>query len=196
MSKDIVNPELGKAMPSSNPKYKGKAVFQIKEKAIPGSTYTLICPRCHNVFESMAANGYDELVKERCRSCRAVICYKTKANALKTDVDIKHVCLLATISWKGEVPIELRPGEYLIGQKDDEKPSDIAIKDTTVSRQSAKLTVLHDVATDNYKYLFTLLRTTNPVFVNSTKLYVGDSIYLNYGDVIKMGRTNIMFKKK
>lgn len=80
-----------------------------------------------------------------------------------------------------------------IGRKDDEMPSNISVNDPYMSRQSAKLETIRK---DNgYTFKFTVVNASNPVFVNDTHLKPGNSIYLNYGDTIKLGKTRFTFRK-
>ncbi len=80
-----------------------------------------------------------------------------------------------------------------IGRKDRNEPSEISLNDDYVSRQSAVIEPIRNES--GFLYKFTVLRASNPVFVNGRELLVGNSIYLNYGDTIKLGKTTLTFKK-
>lgn len=88
----------------------------------------------------------------------------------------------------------LRPGSIYIGRKDEDERSDLQLTDKYVSRRSVKL----DVIPSDKGYLFkmTVEHASNPVYVNSTEVAVNNSIYLNYDDVITLGKTKLVFKKK
>lgn len=80
-----------------------------------------------------------------------------------------------------------------IGRKDKDEPSTISLNDDYASRRSA---VIERILKENgVLYKFTVLKASNPVFVNGRELLVGDSIYLNYEDTIKLGKTTLTFKK-
>ena len=88
----------------------------------------------------------------------------------------------------------LRPGSIYIGRKDEDERSNLQLTDKYVSRRSVKL----DVIPSDKGYLFkmTVEHASNPVYVNSTEVAVNNSIYLNYDDVITLGKTKLVFKKK
>ena len=44
-----------------------------------------------------------------------------------------------------------------------------------------------------YSFKLTVVRATNPVYVNGTQYAVGESVYLNFGDKLKMGSTKLEF---
>lgn len=87
----------------------------------------------------------------------------------------------------------LHPGSILIGRKDSQEPSELQLNDGYISRRSVVL----DVMPSDKGYLFklTVKNASNPVYVNSSEISVGNSIYLNYDDVIIMGKTKLTFKK-
>jgi pSer/pThr/pTyr-binding forkhead associated (FHA) protein len=70
---------------------------------------------------------------------------------------------------------------------------DIAIKteDLFMSKKHAALNKY-----PNGKYSICDTNSTNKVFVNNIKLEDSDELYLNDGDIIKLGRTLIIFKAK
>lgn len=87
----------------------------------------------------------------------------------------------------------LHSGSIYIGRQDNAEPSDLSLTDKYVSRKSVKL----DVIPGDKGYLFkmTVEHASNPVFVNSTEIAINNSIYLNYEDVITLGKTKLVFKK-
>jgi FHA domain. len=89
----------------------------------------------------------------------------------------------------------LKVGSNIIGRKDYDMPSDISFDDDYMSRRSVSIDVEKDTNRAGYKFKLTVINAANPVFVGSTQLYVGNSIYLNYGDTIKMGNTVMTFKE-
>lgn len=87
----------------------------------------------------------------------------------------------------------LGKGTHIIGRDDSDEQSNFPIKDTTVSRRSIQIDVNSIGGSLSYK--MTVLRSTNPVYHNSVELTVGDIVYLNYGDTIKLGNTLIKVQK-
>ena len=57
-----------------------------------------------------------------------------------------------------------------------------------------KIEVSRGEQTGNYSFKLTVIKTTNAVFVNNNMLYDGDCVYLNYGDILKIGETTMLFK--
>ena len=86
-------------------------------------------------------------------------------------------------------------GRNTIGRYDEELHSDIEVKgDTFMSRRS----VCIDVTEQDGACLFKLsvLNATNPVLHNERPLIAGESLYLNYGDCIRLGSTLLKFDKQ
>ncbi len=198
---------LGRATESA--KYRG--VYRITERAEPGREYVIECPCCTERFNTRAEG--EQLMKVRCPKCNTLICYSSKpqkpvpaAQASQPEQQKTSIVRYydpmssnrspAQLSWPGQKPIDLEPRTYIIGRDDPDDPSDIRIADNAVSRRSLKLEVTQDPIKENYKFLLTLLKTTNPVFLDEEELVEGDSIYLRYGDTISIGQTTLLFKEK
>ena len=93
------------------------------------------------------------------------------------------------------VSYTLRPGKNIVGRADETYPSDISIdKDDTVSRRSVEIDVLPNEK-GGYRYKLSILKATNPVYVNGSPMQVGEALYLNYGDTLQLGRTVFKFEK-
>lgn len=88
----------------------------------------------------------------------------------------------------------LKPGQTTIGRYDPERPSDVMISgDDEMSRQSVVI-----IASPNaYDYIYELriIQSTNAICVNGRRVNKGTTVRLNYGDTIRMGKTNISFIK-
>lgn len=174
----------------------------IKKRAIQGSRYLMICPECKT-----AANRTMEQLGTRsrtCPKCQSVTYYKVVAAPAPeqpaTKKDTQRLKLqglpAAELTWGGlfrSKSYRLPAGITTLGREDSEKPSDVAISDAYVSRQSAKIEVTE--AQGGFNYKFTVDNATNPVLVNGKELPPGNAIYLNFGDTITMGRTRLTFKK-
>lgn len=84
-------------------------------------------------------------------------------------------------------------GKTLVGRFDLGRQSDIAITDDpTISRQSIEI----EIQAENYGlvYRLTVLNCANPVKVNMSTLYKGDTRILYPGDVIILGSTKLTFE--
>ena len=88
----------------------------------------------------------------------------------------------------------LRPGSIWIGRKDQQEPSELQLNDGYASSRS----VLLDVIPSDKGCLFklTVKHATNPLYVNSSEIAVNNSVYVNFDDVIIMGKTKLTFKKQ
>jgi hypothetical protein len=85
-------------------------------------------------------------------------------------------------------------GKNIVGRYDESKSSDIAIKnDPTMSRRSIEIDVIH--SENGYSFKLTVLSATNPVLHNNNPLMPGESISLNFGDSITLGKTKFRFDK-
>lgn len=87
---------------------------------------------------------------------------------------------------------KLSEGKTIIGRDDDDEPSDISLTgDDTISRRSISI----DIVPDDYgfDYILKVLNASNPVRVNGKQIRVGEKIYLDLGDVITIGHTNLKF---
>lgn len=89
----------------------------------------------------------------------------------------------------------LHVGENIIGRKDNAQPSDVAIDgDMTISRKSMKITVA-PMGCNNYSYLLTVLKATNPVQVNGVPVAIGQTVPLMMGTSILLGQTLLRLEK-
>lgn len=87
---------------------------------------------------------------------------------------------------------KLSEGKTIIGRDDDDEPSDISLTgDDTISRRSISI----DIVPDEYgfDYILKVLNAANPVRVNGKQIRVGEKTYLDLGDVITIGHTNLKF---
>lgn len=199
-------------------------VYGIKNKAIIGRPYTIVCPECHNALQIKAEST--KAHKRICKNCNTLICYIGKEEDATPMIELEEGEEKSTLThkyrmgrednkpdtpyatetatpnaklvWGGlfrKKSYELnRTGNYYIGRDDDEIKSDIAIDDDYVSRRSVLIEV-----TDRGKgcsYKLTVKNATNPVLVNGQEYRLEESVYLNYGDTILVGNTTLTFKQK
>ena len=90
---------------------------------------------------------------------------------------------------------QLFEGRTIIGREDNEAPSDISLcGDDTISRRSISI----DIVADDYgfDYIMKVLNASNPVRVNGKQIHIGEKVYLDFGDIITIGKTNLTFDNK
>lgn len=87
---------------------------------------------------------------------------------------------------------KLSEGQTIIGRDDDEDPSDISITgDETISRRSISINIVPDEY--GFDYILKVINASNPVRVNGKQVRVGEKVYLDLGDIITIGHTNLKF---
>ena len=187
---------------------RGKAYY-IKEKAILGNSYAIVCPLCN---KHQSINPKKEGVNiERCPQCNAQIGYNAKSLTSTSSTDdapsitdrIRVHKQADTHTTKGKLTWGffgihhacLAEGSNIIGRKDKEQPSDISIDDNYMSRRSISIDVEKRSNASGFVFKLTVLKSANPVIVNSNQLHIGNSIYLNYGDTIRLGNTVFTFRQ-
>lgn len=89
----------------------------------------------------------------------------------------------------------LKEGSNTIGRDNADMPSDIMVKDKTVSRRSVTITV-ERMPNDRFKYFVTVNKTLNPVYVNGKAYPQGSSFELKVGDTFQLGLTRFTLKPK
>lgn len=90
---------------------------------------------------------------------------------------------------------KLSEGKTIIGRYDDDEPSDISLTgDDTISRRSISI----DIVADDYgfDYILKVLNASNPVKVNGKQIRIGEKTYLDLGDIITIGHTNLKFNNQ
>ena len=84
----------------------------------------------------------------------------------------------------------LHPGANTIGMYDPASPSDIMIEgDYTISHRSITITV--EAAGSAYKYLLTVNKATNPVYLSGKSVAVSTSVYIQPRQEIVLGKTKL-----
>ncbi len=189
-------------------------VYIFKDKALSGTSYLIACPDCgqeHEVHPDQKG-----VFKGVCPNCKCrygfnvVELPKPKededSDGVMTETDVVMVSRKkhsgGALVWGGILggllfrkAEHLNYGDNIVGRKDENKPSDISIDDSFVSRRSIKITVKPAPGKTGNTYRLTVLSAANPVFVNSNALETGDYTFLNYNDKIKIGHTVLTLKK-
>ncbi|MCD8297633.1 MAG: FHA domain-containing protein [Prevotella sp.] len=195
-------------------KVEGKEkLYIIKEKVCVGNIYKVHCPDCG--FEMAKKIQNTGIHKHICPKCKTIIGFNAveKTAMVKSETKKEEqpqqeqerkvtqsfktdTTSLGEIVWGGmfsQKHHRIGKETVTIGRKDIDEPSTISLDDDFVSRRSAIIEpILADKGTI---FKFTVLKASNPVFVNGHEMMIGNSIYLNYGDTIKLGKTTLTFKK-
>lgn len=133
----------------------------------------------HNIYED-----FDEDEVKHIKSFH-------KKRRLKSKIYLTHCKLFGLI--KDRYP--LSEGKTIVGRFDDDFPSDISLKgDNTISRQSIAISIEADEYGFDYK--LKVLNATNTIKVNDRKVKVGEEVYLEFGDIIKLGNSKLIFDNK
>ena len=190
-------PVLGKAELSN------RGIYVVKEAGIAGVKSKFACPDCGEwvmVNSPKAGKFYAKCthcgtptaikVEEQGEQGKAQVNEKKRTRNAAPDREMDRGQLV----WGGffsRKRHELRNGSTVVGRNDPEEPSDLMFDDPTMSCRS----VLLEVDGKDGSCKLSVLRATNPVYVNAVNYPEGSSIYLNFGDTLKMGRTTIVYNK-
>ena len=83
----------------------------------------------------------------------------------------------------------LNLGANTVGMDDPSLPSDIMIEgDRTISHRS--ITSLVEAVGSSYKYLLTVNKSKNPVYLSGKVIPVGTSLYIQLGQELILGKTH------
>ena len=200
------------------PKLTANGKYRIDEPALIGHPYGCVCPECKKAVVFITRQEGLQAVK--CTHCSTMIIFKgvaseaqsttaasAQGNAKKDEKgkpeehitqpvrqkDNKSMGMLTWGNLFNRKKHILYEGKTVIGRQDPDRPSDIELKDKKVSRRSVEI----DVSRTEKGFFFKLsvLKATNPVYVNNTALGEGESVYLKYGDCIQLGKTLVNFQK-
>lgn len=139
-----------------------------------------------------------------CPTCKGKTRYNVRDKTVMVQNDIigdrkpfRGKLLLLRTGWYNK-EFKLRTGSNIIGRYDSSSAgaiADIAIKDDpSMSRRSVDINVSYDDM-GGFRFDLTVLKATNPVLINHLPVGMGESVSLNYGDSIIMGKTQFRFDK-
>ncbi len=174
-----------------------QAIVELKDDFIVGVTYTIMCPHCGKQEIGFAADkaGVHGIACPRCKG-RIGLSVRNKTEVIVVTQPLqmfKGKLILLRRGWLNK-DYPLPEGKTVVGRRDEAVMSDIAIEnDSSMSRRSVEIEV---VQTDRgYTFKLSVLKAANPVLHNNRALRVGDSVSLNFGDSIVMGKTKFRFDK-
>ncbi len=92
----------------------------------------------------------------------------------------------------------LHVGKNYIGRRDEDRPSDLSLKDEHASARSVCIEVTKKYSPrgrETYEYKLTVERATNSVLLCGRELRKGKTEDLEFGDTIVLGKTTLTLKK-
>lgn len=175
-----------------------KSPISLTDDFLVGNTYSFMCPHCGK--QEIGLISQKEGIKDfSCPLCKGRISahVRQKTQILVFDDDtrqlIKGKLVLIRKGWLNK-DYALSLGKNVIGRYDESEMSDISIKnDNAMSRRSVRI----DVGQTEKGLIFklTVMKATNPVLHNNAPLAIGESVSLNFGDTLILGKTKFRFDK-
>lgn len=156
-------------------------------------THSVKCPNCQSVqtysYRSDAAQSGTHAPQEAKKEEYA------PTKTLPKNFNLAQGCLVVHRGrFASKQVYELKGKETVVGRADSESPSDISVAgDPTMSRRS--ICISTEAKSMGFLYKLTVLNATNKVLYNNRALAKGDSVYLNFGDRIMLGKTLFSFEK-
>lgn len=175
-----------------------KAAIELKDDFICDEVYKFMCPHCGK--QELGINSHKPGHKEfACPLCKGKITADVRAKTHVVSADTDSIILTKgklTLLRKGwinkDYPLGL--GSHTIGRYDSDLMSDISIKnDSSMSRRSIKIDVVQ--SPKGFLFKLTVLKATNPVLHNNVPLSTNETVSLNFGDSIVLGKTKFRFDK-
>ena len=175
-----------------------KPVISLKENFICGEVYKFMCLHCGK--QELGINSHKPGHKEfACPQCKGKIAADVRAKTHVVEADADSIMLtkgkltLLRRGWLNkDYPLGI--GSYTIGRFDSDLMSNISIKnDSSMSRRSVKIDVVQ--SPKGFVFKLTVLKATNPVLHNNVPLSTGETVSLNFGDSIVLGKTRFRFDK-
>ncbi len=160
-------------------------------------SYTVKCPHCGESEFTISpdAPGVGVAACPKCKGRVQFTARKPTETIVKSELiqRFRGKLILLRRGWMNK-DYKLKEGRNLVGRYDESRVSDIAIKgDPSMSRQSVEIYVDHQ--DKGYSFKLTVKNAANPVLHNNKELAVGDSISLNFGDSLILGKTKFRFDK-
>lgn len=166
----------------------------------------IVCPECHQQLSFNEVPGYQNMVVE-CPKCH----FKANASvyqggmrnrgaqgaddsptelvfAPRSSVDIGQIRVIGTneIQW-------LKIGRNIIGRRAETGTADIKISnDMYMSRRHVQIDVVKKL--NGYEHHLVEIGSTNIIKLNNKPIKRGDILILKFGDVLTLGRTDIMLE--
>lgn len=164
-----------------------------------GETATIECGfHCGYVHHEVPSQTGENIFM--CPRCKGRTKYQARGKTITIDPGLfqayRGKLILLRSGWFNK-EFRLSAGSNVIGRFDTDPMgnSDIAIKDDpSMSRRSIDIQVTRSEI-NGYMFQLNVLRATNPVLINHMPVGPGESISLNFGDSIILGKTQFRFEK-
>lgn len=172
--------------------------IDLKRDFLVGETYKFQCPHCESQEIGLKSEktGHKEFACPRCKG-KIIADVRGKTHIVDLGTSslqlIKGKLVLLRKGWLNK-DYPLGVGRHTVGRYDESEISDISVKnDNSMSRRSVRIDV--DQTPKGYMFKLTVLKATNPVLHNNVPLSQGESVSLNFGDSIILGRTRFRFDR-
>lgn len=193
---DTSNSSTQGPMPKT-PDYSSQPVEEMTEDFVVNESYTFKCPHCNKQEIGFKTDkpGHRTIT---CPYCKGKIGLDIRPKTATINVSeqlqlFRGKLILLRRGWLNK-DYRLSEGKNVIGRHDESLMCDIAIKnDSSMSRRSVEIDV--SKTDKGYTFKLTVLKATNPVLHNGNPLMAGESVSLNFGDTILMGKTKFRFDK-
>lgn len=163
----------------------------------------IVCPECHQQLSFNEVPGYQNMIVE-CPKCH----FKANASvyqsgeqargaddvptqlvfAPRTTLDIGQIRVVSTneIQW-------LKEGRNVIGRRAETGTADIKISnDMYMSRRHVQIDVVKKAG--GYEHRLVEIGSKNIIYLNNNPIKRGDILVLKFGDVLTLGRTDIVIE--
>lgn len=183
--------------PPPLPDNSAKAPVVLTDDFLAGTPYKITCPHCQKqeISINIKDGGKKGMICPACRGKIAILVREpTKLIQVTEQLQLIKGKLIQ-LNRLFHKTYHLPPGrKTVVGRFDESQMSDISIKnDSSMSRRSIEIDVAQTMK--GYTFKLSVLNATNPVLINGHPLMPGESEYLNYGDLIILGKTKFRFEK-
>lgn len=174
-----------------------KDPIELNDDFRTGENYTVKCPHCGKMEFGFTTEkpGHRVVACPRCKGPIGIDVRKPTVNVCDSELIqmFRGKLILLRKGWLNKT-FHLDEGITTVGRHDESAMSDISIKgDPSISRRSIEIKTERTVK--GYTFKLTVRKATNPVLHNSNPLMSGESVSLNFGDTLTLGKTKLRFEK-
>lgn len=183
-------------IPQPAPQPAPQQVAKFDQEIPVGKEMMLGCPHCGTSLKikiTKEGNG-----RMQCGKCKGFIDFKAVSKtvvqfAAKPTTTKRGRLVKVNGFLKRNEIFKLRDGKNVIGRFDHQSQSDIAISgDNFMSRRSVEIEV--KTVMGGYSYVFTILKSANPIVYNKKEYRAPYSRELKFGDTFVLGETTFRFE--
>lgn len=162
-----------------------------------GEAFAVTCPACQNatLAGTPAQAGPNQI---QCPQCGTLFSYTAQPKTVIVQPKPGAPCMgrlvkLSSSYFGSNQAFQLPVGIVVIGSRDEQSPSDLMFKDRFMSRRTASIET-KALPSGGYEFIFTLKRTTNPVYFNNQQIMPVYKRPLRFGDCFTLGETKFRFE--